>query len=267
MCSDQSSDENKRFRRGIPCVLAFHKILPRFSYSSTNYSPRRFKRLLAALTDKGYRFAPIDRVVGDVNADRLAITFDDGYQHLVNLLEEVTEETGVLPVIFLPTAFVGKSNRWDYSYTFQALQHLDTGAIAALTRCGVEFGSHGHSHQPLTKLSRQQLAEELRRSRDILQELTGREITRISYPFGAVSRRVLDAAQEAGYRSGFTMSFPTETDIPLARGRYTVYGYDTIFTVMQKIRGGKLYKLERLKAAFTNKLSAGTGIYRRLTSR
>jgi len=187
--------------------------------------------------------------------------------HLAGLLTEIIEANGVRPLIFVPTAYIGKGNRWDYSYTFQVLKHLDAEAIATLTGCGVEFGSHGHSHQPLTKLSDRQLADELKSSKSILEDITQAEISRISYPFGAVNRRVLDAAGKAGYESGFTVNFPTPTDVPLARGRYVVYGYDTIFTVMQKIRGGKLYKLERLKATFANKLSAGTGIYRRLTGR
>lgn len=267
MCSDVDSEKSESPPDRTPCILAFHKILPRFSYSSTNFSPRRFRKLLANLKNKDHRFAPIERVVNDINPGQIAVTFDDGYRHLADILPQVIEEYDIHPTIFVPTAFIGDSNRWDYSYVFQVLRHLDRGSIARLVECGVEFASHGHSHRPLTKLSGRQLTEELRQSKSILEQLTGREISMISYPFGAVSRPVIEAAGEAGYKYGFTMNFPTPTDQPLARGRYAVYGYDSAFTVMQKIRGGRLYKLERLKAAFTNKLSAGTGLYRSLTRR
>ena len=76
-----------------------------------------------------------------------------------------------------------------------------------------------------------------------------------------------DAAAEAGYSDGFTMDFPLSADNPLARGRFAVYGYDTCFTINQKLTGGTFYKVEKMKAGFTNRLSHGTGLYRCLSGR
>ena len=53
---------------------------------------------------------------------------------------------------------------------------------------------------------------------------------------------------------------------PLARGRVAVYGFDTAFSVLQKVERGPLYRIERLKAGITTGLSGGTRLLNRLRS-
>jgi peptidoglycan/xylan/chitin deacetylase (PgdA/CDA1 family) len=70
------------------------------------------------------------------------------------------------------------------------------------------LGSHAHSHVPLATLDSEKIVDELRRSFDALTNLTRREPSGISYPFGgktAVSAEVFDAARSCGYSYGFTM--------------------------------------------------------------
>ena len=131
----------------------------------------------------------------------------------------------------------------------------------------MSFGSHGHSHLTLVRLSPERLKRELEDSKKILEDIIGRPVTLISYPFGRYNRRVLDAAALAGYEQGLTMDFPTPHDSPYTRGRYAVYGYDTYFTVRQKLSSGWLYKVERAKARFTNRLSRGTQWYHSIFGR
>jgi len=192
------------------------------------------------------------------------ISFDDGYQHLAGWLPQLMKQYNFKPLVFMPTAWIGKSNRWDYSHLFRSVPHLDRRSIQDLARIGVQFGSHGHSHVDLTSCDEPKLIRELTESKDILEQLTGQDITTISYPFGRCNRRVRLAVAEAGYDFGFTMDFPTDRDdIPLAHGRIAIYGYDTCFSINQKIRRGRFYHLEHLKARITNKLSGGTVILNR----
>jgi hypothetical protein len=60
------------------------------------------------------------------------------------------------------------------------------------------------------------------------------------------------------------MEFPEESDTPLATGRIGVWCYDTRLSVYHKITRGRLYRLERLKARITNRLSGGTLLLNRL---
>lgn len=265
--SEPDSDNETRQISTTYKTLAFHKILPRFTYGSTNYSPKRFGRLMESFFDRSYRFANPAELDSPPEGKTILITFDDGYQHLADYLPPLMEKYYFVPLIFIPTGCIGASNRWDYSNLFMDDPHLDRSTIKKLSSLGVIFGSHGHSHTAFTHLSERELTEELRVSKQTIEDITGREVAAISYPFGRYNNRVLEAVNQTGYRHGFTMSFPTEGDTLLTQGRIGIYGYDTLFTINQKLSGGRLYQLERWKARFTNRLAGGTILLNRLTGR
>jgi peptidoglycan/xylan/chitin deacetylase (PgdA/CDA1 family) len=134
-----------------------------------------------------------------------------------------------------------------------------------LANRGVEFGSHGHSHVNLCRCDDKTLRHELQHSKALLEDILGRTVNYISYLFGRYNLRVLEAVREAGYKRGFTMSFPEKTDNALTIGRYAVYGFDTCNSVVRKLRGCRpLYNVEKWKAKFTNKLSGGMMLYTKL---
>jgi peptidoglycan/xylan/chitin deacetylase (PgdA/CDA1 family) len=194
----------------------------------------------------------------------VALTFDDGYAHSADLLAELVAEYHASPAVFVPTAWIGKANRWDYSYYFRHTPHLSRDDIRRLGALGVQFGSHGHRHLDLTALDDDRLADELARSKKTLEDLTGREVDAISYPFSRCDQRVIAAAARAGYRLGFTMAFPGEADSPLALGRYAVYFWDNRRSIVGKLRQGRGYRLRRTWDRMVNRLSTGTVLLNRV---
>ncbi len=250
---------------GRPLALAFHKLLPKLSYGVTNFAPRRFERLLDSLIDAGHRLVkPDEPETGAEDGRSLLVSFDDGYQHLAETLPPLIERHRLRPLIFVPTALIGRPNTWDYSHRFCPTNHLDTAAIRSLAEQGVIFGSHGRTHRDLTGLSDSDLRAELADSRKLLQDLTGQAVDAISYPFGRSDPRVRETAEACGYRFGYTMAFPVATDTPLALGRIPVYSFDTVWSIDQKITHGWAYPLERLKAGIIGRLSGGTVLLNRL---
>jgi peptidoglycan/xylan/chitin deacetylase (PgdA/CDA1 family) len=130
--------------------------------------------------------------------------------------------------------------------------------IRELAQLGVEFGSHGRTHTDLTSMSNTKLEIELSVSRRELEDILGRPVTSISYPFGRLNSRVLAAAASAGYETGYTMQYPRSADSPLARGRVAVYSFDTLLTVKLKLSDSPAGRLEGTKASVVNRLSGGT---------
>ena len=65
-------------------------------------------------------------------------------------------------------------------------------------------GSHGVTHRMLSGLRSDDIRAELCDSRRALEDLLGRPVACLSVPGGAVSRRVVEIAEEAGYTSLFT---------------------------------------------------------------
>jgi peptidoglycan/xylan/chitin deacetylase (PgdA/CDA1 family) len=239
-------------------TLAFHSVTNCITYGSTNYSPRRLSRLLAHLK------------VGE-HASRAAsiqLTFDDGYAHLLDILPDLIARNNIRPIVFFPTAFMGKSNSWDYGGQLRNMRHLDVDEIQSLAKAGVIFGSHGHSHCDLTSLSDGEIVEELSVSREILSDIVQTSVTDLSYPFGKQSSRVESAAAACGYRAGYTMSFPKGDDSPLKRGRIPIYFFDSMKSVSAKISGrGLRFTFERVRTVAAQKLSVGTVILQFLRGR
>ena len=242
-----SSDQGHGPHRII--TLAFHKVHSGISYGSTNYSPGRFFRLLDLLEESGL---PV------------RLSFDDGYAHLRDVLPGLVSRLSGPPLVFVPTVWIGKANRWDYSSFFRKEPHLSAEEIQRLAALGVEFGAHGHSHCDLAALDDDRLQSELTNSRAILEETTGTAVTSVSYPFGRHSARVLRAASEAGYVRGYTMSFPADTDKELAQGRIPVYAFDSAGVIMRRITRGRGYRWEKLKVSAITALSGGTVLLNRL---
>lgn len=72
-----------------------------------------------------------------------------------------------------------------------------------------EIGAHGFYHTDLSALSAAELTNELKRSREYLTHVLGKEIRSIAFPYGNYNRAVIDACKEQGY----SYLFRTEKDM------------------------------------------------------
>lgn len=79
----------------------------------------------------------------------------------------------------------------------------DVTRVAALP--GITIGSHGHRHRAMPRMSAEDLDDDLRRSRQVLEAVTGRRVAAVSYPNGDWNPDVASHARAAGYVAAFTM--------------------------------------------------------------
>ncbi len=265
--SRENNPDTQRRPPGRTVILAFHKVQPSFSYGATNFSPSRLKNLLTVFIQRGFRLVSLQEAIERHEPKTLALTFDDGYAHLGETLPVLFREFSFAPTVFIPAGYLGCDNSWDYSSVFRRTRHLDSAAIRGLAAAGVEFGAHGHRHIDLTRCNDKELRDELDRPRKMLEDILGARVISLSYPFGRTNSTVTEEASRAGYRYGLTMRFPHATDLPMAIGRLPIHGYDTTFSILQKVEGGRLYALENLKSSITNRLSTGTSLWRQITGR
>jgi len=122
------------------------------------------------------------------------LTFDDGCDSdYTYAFPRFAGTAGPGFVSFIVTDFVGRPG------------HLDWNMIQEMDRHGVVIGSHGVGHTDLTRLSRDDLNEEVRRSKAILEERLGHGVTPFAFPYGQFSRRAWQAALGAGYTHLFTI--------------------------------------------------------------
>jgi peptidoglycan/xylan/chitin deacetylase (PgdA/CDA1 family) len=214
-----------------------------------------------------FEFGDASTLCDSGQREKIYITFDDGYAHLVPVISELVLRYQSKPLVFIPTAFIGRENSWDYSRFIRPTRHFSQADIRILSEMGVEFGSHGHRHLNLMRLSAGQMREELETSRTTLEDILEKTVTALSYPFGRHNQRVVDTAVEAGFRNGYTMNFPSHTDTAMTIGRFAVYNFDTSKSVIRKLSHTPGYRFEQFKANFANKLSGGTELLQALFTR
>jgi peptidoglycan/xylan/chitin deacetylase (PgdA/CDA1 family) len=119
-------------------------------------------------------------------AIRTIVTFDDGttdHMHAAEILTDLNL-TGLFFVI---------SDRLDIS------GYLARADVRSLVALGHQIGSHTVTHRRLPTLSNHELNVELKSSRDILEQLTGRRIDWLAPPGGGIDERTLNAAFSCGY--------------------------------------------------------------------
>ncbi len=260
MSSDNLFKNDSFMKESSACrnVLVFHKLTESVSFGSTNYSPKRMCKLLESLTDNGYQFVSVGELMSNNDSSKIAITFDDGYAHLAAALPPLIDRFKIRPTIFVPTSYVGKSNSWDYSSFFKSEPHLSRQQIEYLSEIGVDFGSHGHRHLRLSTLDDKALDSELSESKHILEEITGKAVETMSFPFGKTNPKVLTAATKAGFKFSFTMSFPDKSNRKTALGRIPVYFFDSPDSVMQKLGRTGLYPFHKALCRSATAMSIGT---------
>lgn len=160
----------------------------------------------------------------------ISVTFDDGYKDTLYEAAPILAKHNIPFTVFISTSFV--QNRAE-----NYLSPEEVCELAALP--GVTIGTHGSTHVPLTQCGDPMLKRELEDSRHYLEDLLGIEIVSMSYPHGAVSRRVRDRVEAAGYRAAGTSLFNingSQRD-SLLLARTDILGIDSVRVFRQKLHG------------------------------
>ena len=224
-------------------TLAFHHIENRVTWGITNYPPRRFERLMSFLAEL--------RREGRISPE---VTFDDAYQSFSRNAAPVLRGLGFRAKVFVPTGYIGRQNEWDYAHRLCPVRHLSAEEIRFLLHEGVEFQAHGAMHRDYTALSVTQMREDMQAAKAKLEDLLGREVNEIAYPYGRYNSAVEDIARQTGFVRGWSMN-PADNG-PFTFGRWGVYSFDTPLTIMAKLDGAPLAgRVEMMKANLISRAS------------
>ena len=155
--------------------------------------PSELEDQIAALKEAGYRFVFASDVSPRCFQKTVCLTFDDGYRDNLTELLPILERQDAKATVFAVTDLLGFN---EYFLTPEELQ------ILSASPC-IEIASHGVTHRDFLGLSPEETKAELERSRELLEEITGKPVTSFSYPGGHYS---WEQAQAAGalYRNCFT---------------------------------------------------------------
>jgi peptidoglycan/xylan/chitin deacetylase (PgdA/CDA1 family) len=155
----------------------------------------------------------------------VVITFDDGYKAVFDIAYPVLRKYGFKGTLFIYTDFVESSKN-----------AITWGELRALKAAGFEIGSHGVSHDDLTKRKKGEnhtaylarVKRELQLSKKIIDTRLKQNTIYLAFPFGNYNQRILYLSEQSGYKMGLSVKGggnPFFAD-PLALRRYQMKNMD-----------------------------------------
>ena len=131
----------------------------------------------------------------------VAVTFDDGYQSILENAVPVLLEKGIPAAVFVPTKYLGNGPDWITDEKCRDITErlLSVNDLQYLRKNGVLIGSHSVTHRPLATLSQAEALTELTESRRVLERILGEKVVLFALPYGSNSPDVLRLSREAGY--------------------------------------------------------------------
>lgn len=178
-------------------ILVYHSIDEFKGHGSKELyvTPKNFEKQMSYLKRNGYTLLTFERWQDIDKVDKpIFITFDDGYQNNLNAFNifQKLKDSRFQPIatIFVISDFISRSNR----LTKADLKRISDSGFFSIQ-------SHTATHPDLTKL--QSFEYELKNSKEKIEQITGKQVIALSYPYGNFNDRVVNETKKY-YRYGLT---------------------------------------------------------------
>ncbi len=222
-------------------ILIYHRITD--DSDPLALSPIKFREQMEYLAANG--FGALDVVTaldllyaGQLEPRTVAITFDDGFEDVLDNAHPVLTELGFAATVFVATAVIGGDA--SYGWAPPGASTLSWDQIRRLDPAGVlRFEPHSTTHPDLTALDDADTRGEIEESKAELERQIGRETHAFCYPSGFVRSRERELVREAGFRYGITCEpgLNTASTDPCFIRRVHIDGTDSLRVFRAKIAG------------------------------
>lgn len=168
-------------------ILMYHSISKR--EGPTNIAPSAFRAHMDAIADAGVPVISMDDYLaaheGRAKLDpySIIITFDDGFLDFAEVAHPILSKHKFPSIVYLPTGCLGGEETWRGALT-PPRKLMDWNHVRDLMGEGVHFGSHSVTHPDLDTLNARTLIEELRTSKQTLEDMLGVAVDHFAPPYG-----------------------------------------------------------------------------------
>jgi peptidoglycan/xylan/chitin deacetylase (PgdA/CDA1 family) len=193
-------------------VLMYHSIATDTTRKFRRFAvdPAEFAVQMEYLETEGYHPVTAAELAGSRSGRLLpprplVLTFDDAYADFYSTALPVLRQHGFRATLYVPTAYVGTTTRFNVSRGERDRPVLSWQALADIAAEGVEVAAHSHTHPQLDRVHAAVISDEVRRSRALLEDKLGIPVEGFAYPFGYWSRAARAAVAAAGFRYAFAV--------------------------------------------------------------
>lgn len=181
---------------------------------------------------------------GELTKNKLysIITFDDAFENLITNAVPTLIKYNLPFTIFFITDYFGKTPGWEISdyHSDKSQKIMTIDQMKELPKDLLTIGSHTVNHSKLTSLNDSEINFELNESKKRLEEISGEEVSIISFPNGEYNNSILTKSFKVGYKRTFTIEPKFSLTVPDENisGRVWVNGSDWYPEFWLKIHGG-----------------------------
>ena len=236
-------------KQQIP-ILMYHSIS---NYASPRFrpcivTPEAFEEHLSYLEESHYTSVTVTQFVqamakggSDLPLRPIILTFDDGYADFYTKAFPALRRHGFTATLYVATAFVGGTSRWLRVEEETTRPMLTWTQLAEISENGIECGAHTHTHPPLDMLPLATVHDEIVRSKKLLEEHLGQEVSSFAYPFGYYSGRVQQVVQAARFASACAVKLTMSSlyDNPYALARLAIRPDTSVQTLAAALSTGR----------------------------
>ncbi|MBN1577513.1 MAG: polysaccharide deacetylase family protein [Chitinispirillaceae bacterium] len=252
----------RRLRKPPVPGLLFHSVVPKPRAEMAHFPRGRFEKLCDALQQRNYRTLTLHEAS---NASALPpgektvlLTFDDGLQSVYRHALPLLDGCGFRATVFCVSGFYGEDSSWDI---FPHNRHLTREEIRSIAQSGHEIGSHTCTHAYLPYLDDQSVRRELSNSKKLLENIIGKAVTSLSFPYGGWNQRIWEIAQETGY----TAATLYRGHVGVLKGLFPVQGvhrFDSVDDVLAKLTTTRPLSLVRARSRMMTHFARGTPVWK-----
>lgn len=180
---------------GLP-VLLYHGVDSHGPKNKYTLDTEVFEQQLQWLHNDGYVTILPGEIKGRVFQEnpekKVMLTFDDGLLDNFQIVFPLLQKYGFDGLFFIITDEIGKGGR------------IHAEQLREMSDRGCEIGSHTISHPYLDALSDTEIVHQLKKSKQVLEKITGKEVAALAPPGGWFNKTTVYLAQQEGYSSIFS---------------------------------------------------------------
>ena len=135
----------------------------------------------------------------------------------------------VMEQLFPLVDFKGGPGEGDYWLQMTEAQIRELSASPLVT-----IGAHGYYHNDLSQIAVNQAKEEMIRSKKYLENITGKEVKALAFPYGAYTEEVKEEAKKIGFSQllATRFLFQKDRDDATMRERLTINPFISVINQM-----------------------------------
>jgi peptidoglycan/xylan/chitin deacetylase (PgdA/CDA1 family) len=130
----------------------------------------------------------------------IAVTFDDGFADFADAAT-VLATHHIPSTLYVTTGALSGRGHRPPDMAIPPAPMLDWSQLAELSELNVEIGAHSHTHRQLDTMRSTAVADEIRRSKDMLEDALGRDVPSFAYPHGFHCGRIRRVVKAMGHTS------------------------------------------------------------------